>query len=147
MSEVALGGPGRSYTHLWISVSPLSLVKNPMILLAIAALGITLGMPKLMENSTCLSSLFLLRAAPPWRDWTRCAVSNHRAVDPEMRAEFEQHSRSSPLTGATNNAMAGSGFDLAGWMAGTSPSPMANADAALGGATGRDAGGSARRRG
>lgn len=37
-------------------VSPLSLVKNPMILLAIVALGITLGMPKLMENSMCLSS-------------------------------------------------------------------------------------------
>lgn len=64
-----------------------------------------------------------------------------------MRAEFEQHSRSSPLTGATGNAMAGGGFDLAGWMAGTSRSPMANADAAPGGATGRDAGGSARRRG
>lgn len=35
------------------TVSPLSLVKNPMILLAVVALGFTLGMPKLMENSTC----------------------------------------------------------------------------------------------
>ncbi|KAJ5191205.1 uncharacterized protein N7498_010190 [Penicillium cinerascens] len=98
--------------------SPLSLVKNPMILLAIVALGITLGMPKLMEN-----------------------------MDPEMRAEFEQHSRSSPITGATNSAMAGGGFDLAGWMAGTSPGPMADADAARGGATGRDTSGASRRRG
>ncbi|KAJ5134101.1 hypothetical protein N7526_005466 [Penicillium atrosanguineum] len=97
--------------------SPMSLVKNPMILLAIVALGFTLGMPKLMEN-----------------------------MDPEMRAEFEQHSRSSPITGATSNAMAGGGFDLAGWMAGTSSGPTADADAARGEATGRDTG-AARRRG
>jgi hypothetical protein len=38
-------------TMLTSTVSPLSLVKNPMILLAIVALGITFGMPKLMENS------------------------------------------------------------------------------------------------
>lgn len=68
-------------------------------------------------------------------------------VDPEMRAEFEEHSRSSAITGATSNAMAGGGFDLAGWMAGTSPSPMANAEAAPGGATGRETSGAARRRG
>lgn len=36
-------------------VSPLSLVKNPMILMAIVALALTLGMPKLMENSTCMT--------------------------------------------------------------------------------------------
>jgi hypothetical protein len=64
-----------------------------------------------------------------------------------MRAEFEQHSRSSPITGATNNAMAGGGFDLAGWMAGTSRGPMADTDVARGGATGRDTGGTSRRRG
>jgi len=66
-----------------------------------------------------------------------------------MRAEFEQHSRSSPITGATSNAMAGGGFDLAGWMAGTSPRPVAavDADAARGEATGRDTGGISRRRG
>ena len=63
-----------------------------------------------------------------------------------MRAEFEQHSRSSPITGATSNAMAGGGFDLAGWMAGTSSGPAADADAARGDATGRDTG-AARRRG
>ncbi|KAJ5653515.1 hypothetical protein N7490_000518 [Penicillium lividum] len=97
--------------------SPLSLFKNPMILLAIVALGFTLGMPKLMES-----------------------------MDPEMRAEFEEHSRSSPLTGGANNALAGGGFDLAGWMAGTSSSPMANADAAPAGTTGRDTGAATRRR-
>lgn len=74
-------------------------------------------------------------------------VSDHCTVDPEMRAEFEQHSRASPISGATNNAMAGGGFDLAGWMAGTSPGPMANADAAPQGVTGRDTSAAARRRG
>ncbi|CAG8939175.1 unnamed protein product [Penicillium salamii] len=100
--------------------SPLSLVKNPMVLLAVVALGLMFVMPKLMEN-----------------------------MDPEMRAEFEQHSRSSPITGATSNAMAGGGFDLAGWMAGTTaPSPAANAnDAPQSGASGRDTSGSTRRRG
>ncbi|KAJ6000112.1 hypothetical protein N7481_000521 [Penicillium waksmanii] len=103
-------------------VSPLSLVKNPMILLAIVALVFTLGMPKLMEN-----------------------------MDPEMRAEFEEQQRSSPISGASS-AMAGGGFDLAGWMAGTTskPSPAANAEGsgagAGAGATGRESGGSARRR-
>ncbi|KAJ5906284.1 uncharacterized protein N7473_003200 [Penicillium subrubescens] len=95
--------------------SPLSLVKNPMILMAIVALVLTLGMPKLMEN-----------------------------MDPEMRAEFEQQSRASPITGATTNAMTGGGFDLAGWMAGTAPNPMTSAE----GATGRETTtGSARKRG
>lgn len=67
-----------------------------------------------------------------------------------MRAEFEQQSRSSPITGATSNAMAGGGFDLAGWMAGTSSNPAANpavnTDTASGGATGREASGPARKR-
>ncbi|KAJ5263702.1 hypothetical protein N7478_011307 [Penicillium angulare] len=100
------------------SFSPMSLLKNPMLLLAVAALGLTFGMPKLMEN-----------------------------MDPEMRAEFEEQSRSSALTGATGNAMAGGNFDLAGWMAGTSPGPMANAEPTAGGATGRDSGAATRRRG
>ena len=34
-------------------VSPLALFKNPMILMALVALGFTFGMPKLMENSMC----------------------------------------------------------------------------------------------
>lgn len=34
------------------TVSPLSLLKNPMILMAVVALVLTFGMPKLMENST-----------------------------------------------------------------------------------------------
>ncbi|PYH79625.1 hypothetical protein BO82DRAFT_263601, partial [Aspergillus uvarum CBS 121591] len=100
--------------------SPLALFKNPMILLALVALGFTFGMPKLMEN-----------------------------MDPEMRAEFEKQSRSSPITGATRSAMAGGGapgnFDLAGWMAGATPRPAPGADEVA--ASGRDSGGASRRRG
>ncbi|KAL2802884.1 hypothetical protein BJX63DRAFT_413588 [Aspergillus granulosus] len=100
--------------------SPLSLFKNPMILLALVALGFTFGMPKLMEN-----------------------------MDPEMRAEFEKQSRASPIAGA-QSAMAGGGagsFDLAGWMAGAAPRDATpGAGAAAGAASGRENRGSARRR-
>ncbi|KAL5355450.1 hypothetical protein BJX96DRAFT_170684 [Aspergillus floccosus] len=100
--------------------SPLSLFKNPMILLALVALGFTFGMPKLMEN-----------------------------MDPEMRAEFEAHSRASPITGATRGAVAGGGapnFDLAGWMAGATPrGPAGAAQAQEAVSSGRE-GGTARRR-
>ena len=32
-------------------VSPLSFLKNPMILMALVSMGLMFGMPKLMENS------------------------------------------------------------------------------------------------
>ncbi|PWY86333.1 hypothetical protein BO94DRAFT_77561 [Aspergillus sclerotioniger CBS 115572] len=105
--------------------SPMALFKNPMILMALVALGFTFGMPKLMEN-----------------------------MDPEMRAEFEKQSRSSPISGATRSAMTGGGtpgnFDLAGWMAGATPRPAPGAEAAAtsgGATTGRESGGASRRRG
>ncbi|KAA8647551.1 uncharacterized protein ATNIH1004_006245 [Aspergillus tanneri] len=98
--------------------SPLALFKNPMILMALVAMGFTFGMPKLMEN-----------------------------MDPEMRAEFEKQSRSSPISSATRNAMASgggaqAGFDLAGWMAGAAPRTAAS----QGSSTGRDSGDHIRRR-
>lgn len=76
--------------------SPVSLLKNPMILLAIVALAFTFGMPKLMEN-----------------------------MDPEMRAEYEEMQKKGP-TAALGKAMSGQGpastgagsFDLAGYLAG-----------------------------
>ncbi|EDP51276.1 hypothetical protein ACP6JD_004397 [Aspergillus fumigatus] len=74
-------------------------------------------------------------------------------LDPEMRAEFEKQSRTSPISGATRNAMAGGGgpgnFDLAGWMAGATPRQATGTDseAARGTATGRETGGTTRRRG
>ncbi|PYH42789.1 uncharacterized protein BP01DRAFT_359253 [Aspergillus saccharolyticus JOP 1030-1] len=114
--------------------SPLALFKNPMILLALVALGFTFGMPKLMEN-----------------------------MDPEMRAEFEKQSRSSPITGATRNAITGGGapgnFDLAGWMAGATPRSAPGIERVTPGiervtpgiervtASGKDSGDASRRRG
>lgn len=77
--------------------SPLSLLKNPMILLAGVALAFTFGMPKLMEN-----------------------------MDPEMKAEYEEMQKKGP-TAAIGRAMGGAagapgavgeGFDLAGYLAG-----------------------------
>ncbi|PYH98356.1 hypothetical protein BO71DRAFT_316541 [Aspergillus ellipticus CBS 707.79] len=99
--------------------SPLALFKNPMILIALVALGFTFGMPKLMEN-----------------------------MDPEMRAEFEKQSRTSPISGATRSAMSGGGapgnFDLAGWMAGATPRPTQDVEVST---SGRESGGTTRRKG
>ncbi|KAK1141989.1 hypothetical protein N8T08_008312 [Aspergillus melleus] len=83
---------------------------------------------------------------------TRRAFYEQRStLDPEMRAEFEKQSRSSPISGA--NAMASGGgapgnFDLAGWMAGAAPRAAAGAETAAspGASTGRDGGDSTRRR-
>ncbi|KIW92625.1 uncharacterized protein Z519_06472 [Cladophialophora bantiana CBS 173.52] len=79
--------------------NPLSLLKNPMILMAVVALAFTFGMPKLLEN-----------------------------MDPEMRAEYEEMQKKSPMGGLTR-AMQGGGagstaenFDLAGYLAGTGKS-------------------------
>jgi ER membrane protein complex subunit 7 len=78
--------------------NPMSLLKNPMILMAIVALAFTFGMPKLMEN-----------------------------MDPEMRAEYEEMQKKSPMGGLTRAMQGGGGpapegFDLAGYLAGSSKS-------------------------
>ena len=81
--------------------SPLSLLKNPMILMGVVALAFTFGMPKLMEN-----------------------------MDPEMKAEYDEMQKKSPM-GAMGRAMQGQstgseGFDLAGFLAGKSASTGAS---------------------
>ncbi|EXJ93719.1 hypothetical protein A1O1_02112 [Capronia coronata CBS 617.96] len=83
--------------------NPLTLLKNPMILFGLVALALTFGMPKLMEN-----------------------------MDPEMRAEYEEMQKKSPMGGITR-AMQGGGtggstenFDLAGFLAGSSKSSGAD---------------------
>jgi hypothetical protein len=43
-----------------VLVSPLSLFKNPMILLAVFALAATIGMPKLLENSTLTPPFYFI---------------------------------------------------------------------------------------
>ncbi|WEW56338.1 hypothetical protein PRK78_001781 [Emydomyces testavorans] len=82
-------------------LSPLSLFKNPMILLAVFALAVTFGMPYLIDN-----------------------------MDPEMREEFEKQRSTGVLPGSGSRQAATPNFDLAGWMAGTSPGPMEAARAA-----------------
>ena len=79
--------------------SPMSLLKNPMILMGVVALAFTFGMPKLMEN-----------------------------MDPEMKAEYEEMQKKGPMGGLAK-AMQGGGassaaesFDLAGYLAGSSKS-------------------------
>ncbi|KAA8620324.1 repeatdomain containing protein [Pyrenophora tritici-repentis] len=70
--------------------SPLSFLKNPMILMAIVSMGLIFGMPKLMEN-----------------------------MDPEMKEEFEEMQKNGVLgSGQTNTAQQLQNFDLASWMAG-----------------------------
>lgn len=88
-------GP-KSFYEARPAFSPMSLLKNPMILMAIVALAFTFGMPKLMEN-----------------------------MDPEMRAEYDEMQKKGP-TAAIGRAMGGGGapsagsesFDLAGYLAG-----------------------------
>lgn len=74
-----------------------------------------------------------------------------------MREEFEKQSRAGPLSSATRAAAAGAnpgagagapGFDIAGWMAGATSSPMSGAGGASGAtsATGGEQGATARRR-
>lgn len=85
--------------------SVLSLLKNPMILMGIVALVFTVGMPKLMAN-----------------------------MDPEMRAEYEEMQKKSPV-GGLSRAMQGGGaggggadgFDLAGFLAGNQASGSSGA--------------------
>ncbi|KAF2028543.1 hypothetical protein EK21DRAFT_69514 [Setomelanomma holmii] len=70
--------------------SPLSFLKNPMILMAVVSMGLMFGMPKLMEN-----------------------------MDPEMKEEFEEMQKNGVLgSGSTNTASQIQNFDLASWMAG-----------------------------
>ncbi|KZZ88682.1 hypothetical protein AAP_04780 [Ascosphaera apis ARSEF 7405] len=82
-------------TNLAYAVSPLTLLKNPMILMGLVAMIVTVGLPKLLDN-----------------------------IDPEYREEYETARKESARQRrpATQAAHAAAGFDLAGWMAGaTSP--------------------------
>ncbi|OAX76951.1 hypothetical protein ACJ72_08755 [Emergomyces africanus] len=114
-----------------------------MILLVVFARGVAVGMPYLMDM-----------------------------MDPETRVEFERHSRKGRTAaiddvsakmgastssgrgvgggGAGTGAAAGGGsggFDLAGWMAGTSQGPMAALDSTMKAtASGREGGAGPRRR-
>ncbi|KAJ4289776.1 hypothetical protein N0V90_011106 [Kalmusia sp. IMI 367209] len=70
--------------------SPLSFLKNPMILMGLFTLILVFGMPYLMEN-----------------------------MDPETKAEFEEMQKKGVMgSGSTQTAQQIQNFDLASWMAG-----------------------------
>lgn len=62
-------GMGVGNANVWWCdvVSPMSLLKNPMILIAIVGLGFVFGMPYLLENSTLFPPL-------PCSFWTAIAL-------------------------------------------------------------------------
>lgn len=108
----------------------LSILKSPMILMGIVTMGIVFGMPYLMDNSTFYTfsipfPLPLLLICIYLR-----VYHNHgtikltpRAVDPELRAEFEERQKESPLNAIMGNAQAGQNplgnFDMAAYLAGS----------------------------
>ncbi|TGO73271.1 hypothetical protein BELL_0375g00010 [Botrytis elliptica] len=74
-----------------VGFSPLSLLKNPMILIAGFSMLIVFGMPYLMDN-----------------------------MDPELKAEFEERQKSGGgITGGANGANPLQNFDAAAWLAGS----------------------------
>ncbi|MCJ1474981.1 hypothetical protein MMC13_003641 [Lambiella insularis] len=80
--------------------SPMSLLKNPMILIAVLGMGMMVGLPYLMDN-----------------------------MDPDMKKEFEESQKAGPLAGLTRSANPMTDFDVAGWMAGSgSKSTSSGAD-------------------
>ncbi|KAK0508087.1 hypothetical protein JMJ35_009171 [Cladonia borealis] len=107
----------REYYEARSGFSPLSLLKNPMILMAIVGLAFVFGMPYLLEN-----------------------------MDPEMKAEFEEQQKKSILSGGTSTPNPLQNFDMAAWMAGkTAGSAEQSQDEGTG--TGSSSGPRARRRG
>lgn len=84
-----------------------------MILMGLVSMGLFIGMPYLMENSTSSAYPLTLQTIP-----------NHTAVDPELRAEFEEHQRKSPVNAVMGGSQAADsplgGFDMAAYLAGAS---------------------------
>ncbi|TKX27484.1 hypothetical protein C1H76_0321 [Elsinoe australis] len=83
--------------------SALSILKNPMILMALVSAGLVFGMPYLMDN-----------------------------MDEETKKEFEEAQKSNPLAGG-DAAAALQNFDLAGWMAGKTTGSKGGEEAKEGG--------------
>ncbi|CAF9934792.1 MAG: hypothetical protein ALECFALPRED_006092 [Alectoria fallacina] len=78
----------REYYEARAGFSPLDLLKNPMILIAVVGLAFVVGMPYLMDS-----------------------------MDPEMKKEFEEQQKKSILSGGASTANPLQNFDMAGWMA------------------------------
>ncbi|KAF1961226.1 hypothetical protein CC80DRAFT_488554 [Byssothecium circinans] len=80
----------KNYYQERTGFSPLSMLKNPMILMAVFSMGLVFGMPYLMDS-----------------------------MDPETKAEFEEMQKKSAIGGSASDTAAQiQNFDLASWMAG-----------------------------
>ncbi|KAH7153052.1 hypothetical protein EDB81DRAFT_790371 [Dactylonectria macrodidyma] len=86
---------GKSYFMERPTFSVFTILKNPMILMGLVSMGIFIGMPYLMEN-----------------------------MDPELRAEFENHQKQSPMNAVMSGGQGGGdnplgNFDMAAYLAGS----------------------------
>ncbi|KAK7512578.1 uncharacterized protein IWZ02DRAFT_384875 [Phyllosticta citriasiana] len=116
--EVRVMG-GKEYYIQRGGFSPLSFLKNPMILMGLFSLGLIVGMPYLMDN-----------------------------MDEETRAEFEEMQKKSPLASAGNPAAQLQNFDLASFLAGkTNDGGQQQSAGETRGERSGGSGGGARRRG
>lgn len=91
-----------------------------MILMGLVTMGIVFGMPYLMDNSTssCLFKPQFYR-----NESSVYGLANIVIVDPELRAEFEERQKESPMNAIMGNAQAGQNplgnFDMAAYLAGS----------------------------
>jgi hypothetical protein len=108
-----------------ITVSVFTILKNPMILMGLVTMVMFVGMPKLMENST--ASLLPLPSRHKTNQKKLTNPSLFSTVDPELKAEFEQHQREGPMN-AIFGAASGQNqqqqsplgnFDMAAYLAGS----------------------------
>ncbi|KAF4974735.1 hypothetical protein FZEAL_8405 [Fusarium zealandicum] len=109
----ALGG--KNYFMERPQFSVLTILKNPMILMALVSLVLLVGMPKLMEN-----------------------------MDPEMRAEFEAQQKSSPMNAVMSGQSSGdnplANFDMAAYLAGSNKKEGGNGGSTNGGGAAKSQG-------
>ena len=98
-------------------VSVMTILKNPMILLGLVSMGIFLGMPYLVDNSS---------SYPHTNVSVMCGAEQeltNMPVDPEMRAEFEQRQKGNPMNsilgGGQPSSNAMGDFDMAAYLAGS----------------------------
>lgn len=149
------------------TVNPMSLLKNPMILLGLVGFAFVIGMPYLLDTSTSppfpppsSSLLFPSHGSPLMIFFTpspppkqKLKKHHQHTVDPETRAEFEEQQKKSILNTANRSATTSlQNFDMAAWMAGKTSGAVANANVGAGVAsssskTGGGAGGDGRSEG
>lgn len=111
-----------------VGFSPLSLLKNPMILIAGFSMVIVFGMPYIMDNSTYIALDHFILSKHSLQFAIRLihvlyiySNTNSYIVDPELKAEFEERQKSGGggLGGGANGANPLQNFDAAAWLAGS----------------------------